>query len=95
MLTFTAVYRVNWLRAKARYTRWQEEENLVSHEMQWTINWFKHQEVTWQKRMDSLQQSGQATSGLHCYAEKQRHLWSEFAVTSSNAFRPHLPLPVV
>jgi hypothetical protein len=38
------VYRVNWLKAKARWNRWEEELSLVQHEMGWTIGWFKHQE---------------------------------------------------
>ncbi|KAG1883649.1 hypothetical protein F4604DRAFT_1677400 [Suillus subluteus] len=29
-------YRVNWLKAKARWQRWEEELSLVQHEMGWT-----------------------------------------------------------
>ncbi|KAG2358386.1 hypothetical protein BDR07DRAFT_1295041 [Suillus spraguei] len=31
-------YRVNWLKAKARWRRWEEELTLTRHEMQWTIS---------------------------------------------------------
>ncbi|GBE89913.1 hypothetical protein SCP_1702390 [Sparassis crispa] len=34
-------YRVNWLRARARYERWREERVLVHSEMAWTIATFK------------------------------------------------------
>ena len=37
-----SVYRVNWLRAKAHYDRWEEELTMVVHEMEWTTLWFKH-----------------------------------------------------
>ncbi|KAG2130738.1 hypothetical protein DEU56DRAFT_757809 [Suillus clintonianus] len=30
-------YRVNWLKAKARWQRWEEELRLVQHEMGWTV----------------------------------------------------------
>jgi hypothetical protein len=30
------VYRVNWLRAKARYDWWSEEHILIPNEMNWT-----------------------------------------------------------
>ncbi|KAG1901611.1 uncharacterized protein F5891DRAFT_979428 [Suillus fuscotomentosus] len=31
------VYRVHWLKAKARWQRWEEELSLVQHEMGWTL----------------------------------------------------------
>ena len=37
------VYRVSWLKAKARYDRWNEEFQMVQAEMFWTTLWFKHQ----------------------------------------------------
>ncbi|KIM85858.1 hypothetical protein PILCRDRAFT_65890, partial [Piloderma croceum F 1598] len=41
------VYRVSWLRAKARYMQWSEELQLVEYEMQWTVNWFCWKEMQW------------------------------------------------
>ena len=32
-----AVYRINWLRAKAQVSRWEEEAWLVPNEMDWTV----------------------------------------------------------
>ncbi|KAG1743586.1 uncharacterized protein EDB91DRAFT_1080989 [Suillus paluster] len=40
-------YRVNWLKAKARWQRWEEELCLVQHEMGWTLSWFKHEQEEW------------------------------------------------
>ena len=36
------VYRVNWLRAKARFDRWDEEDEIVRSEMRWTLLYFEH-----------------------------------------------------
>ncbi|KIN94246.1 hypothetical protein M404DRAFT_35256 [Pisolithus tinctorius Marx 270] len=35
-------YRTHWLRAKAVRDRWSEEEELLTAEFQWTINFFNH-----------------------------------------------------
>jgi hypothetical protein len=32
------VYRVNWLRARARAQRWNEEKDIVMKEMEW-VDW--------------------------------------------------------
>ncbi|KIM61410.1 hypothetical protein SCLCIDRAFT_122156, partial [Scleroderma citrinum Foug A] len=44
------VFRVSWLKAKARYERWNEELQMVEGEMFWTTLWFKHQEREWERR---------------------------------------------
>ena len=41
------VYRVNWLRARARAARWREEEEIVLKEMEWVIGTFKYMERVW------------------------------------------------
>jgi hypothetical protein len=45
------VYRVHWLKAKARRDRWAEEATLVSHEMDWTIAFFHKQASKWRRRV--------------------------------------------
>ncbi|KAG1866919.1 hypothetical protein F4604DRAFT_1585294 [Suillus subluteus] len=59
-------YRVNWLKAKARYDRWSEELKLVQHEMFWTISWFWTQEERWRVRADES-----IKNGNRAYAERQ------------------------
>ncbi|KAG0697969.1 hypothetical protein DFH29DRAFT_878331 [Suillus ampliporus] len=59
-------YRVNWLKAKARYNRWSEELKLVQHEMFWTISWFRTQEERWRVRADES-----IKNGNRAYAERQ------------------------
>jgi hypothetical protein len=41
------VYRVNWLRARARAQRWSEEREIVTKEMEWVIGTFRYMERVW------------------------------------------------
>ena len=52
------VYRVNWLRAKARKERWEEEIELVRSEMDWTLNCFQHHEKEWKQRAKEAKSPG-------------------------------------
>jgi hypothetical protein len=82
------VYRVNWLRAKARFDRWQEELILVKHEMQWTILWFQYQANLWRERserVDSIFPIGHIS-----YAKKQQKLWNALERKSSERFALYL-----
>ncbi|KIO09325.1 hypothetical protein M404DRAFT_21888 [Pisolithus tinctorius Marx 270] len=59
-------YRTHWLRAKAVQDRWSEEEQLLTAEFQWTINYFNYQAVQWhtcRSECDAL--------GTSCYAARQ------------------------
>jgi hypothetical protein len=66
-----AVYRVNWLRAKARHDRWEEEVILVTKEMGWTVNWFNHYATRWRLRAQNVDAKG----GAAAYAWKQAQVW--------------------
>jgi hypothetical protein len=82
---FLAVYRVSWLRAKARYDRWDEEFLIVRHEMRWTILWFKYQLKEWSRR--SAESEGQEKAGKRAYAEKQIAMWKMFAEEAESGFK--------
>ena len=82
------VYRVNWLRAKARVDRWVEEETLVKHEMEWTILWFKYQADIWRDR--SKREDVNLPPGHQVYATKQQKLWNSFHEKSSERFKLHI-----
>ncbi|KAI6148756.1 hypothetical protein BKA82DRAFT_3978415, partial [Pisolithus tinctorius] len=59
-------YRTHWLRAKAVQDRWSEEEQLLTAEFQWTINYFNYRAVQWhtcRSECDAL--------GTSCYAARQ------------------------
>ncbi|KIK76286.1 hypothetical protein PAXRUDRAFT_170394, partial [Paxillus rubicundulus Ve08.2h10] len=41
------VYRINWLKARAKYCWWSEELTLVRHVMYLVRKWFEGQEEEW------------------------------------------------
>jgi hypothetical protein len=84
------VYRVNWLRAKARVDRWMEEETLVKYEMDWTVQWFQNQADMWRKR--SNREDGSLPPGHKSYGVKQEKLWKAFLQKASQRFGLHVPL---
>ena len=67
------VYRVNWLRAKARVDQWQEELVLVKHEMRL---WLKNQAKLWGERLK--RENSFLPNGHKAYATKQQKLWNAF-----------------
>jgi hypothetical protein len=75
MIYTAEVYRVNWLRAKARFNRWEEEVNIVQHEMEWTVRWFEYQYHVWDGRAEESMEKGQA--GHASYAWKQQEMWNK------------------
>ena len=79
------------MRAKARYTRWEEEHNLVRHEMEWTIKYFQHREQQWQQRRSAIADDAVGIAGLQCYAAKQAGLWRRFAEKAMETFRIEIP----
>ena len=75
------VYRLAWLKAKARYDRWNEECQTVRAEMFWTTLWFGHQRNEWERR------SIQSTKlGHQAYAAKQMDLWERFKTKAEHYF---------
>ena len=85
MLITSLVHRINWLRARARFHRWREEFNLLSHEMEWVTRYFLYQMnkwSTWQKMA-----ADQAKPGHVCYAERQKDLWNMLAIDADTRFQ--------
>lgn len=78
------VYRVNWLRAKARFDRWSEELIIVGHEMRWTVAWFEHQRGEWLKR--TRKREVESNPGKKAYAEKQIAMWEMFVEEAKRGF---------
>jgi hypothetical protein len=79
----STVYRVKWLRGKARYDRWQEELTTVKSEMENTIRWFQHQKLQWEVRRGKVDV---ALQGHVCYAEKQVVMWARMIAQAQIAF---------
>jgi len=76
------VYRVNWLRAKARKERWEEEVELVKSEMDWTVNCFKKKERVWEEIAEAAERGGH-----RAYAWKQSSVWGEWATMAASTFK--------
>jgi hypothetical protein len=87
------VYRVSWLRAKARFDRWSEEFRLVGYEMQWTVNWFRWKEKQWRSRLMDMEDE-ESPPGLDCYCHKQILLWSSLADEAQTKFSTVLGRPL-
>jgi len=87
------VYRVSWLRAKARFSRWSEELRLVELEMQWTVNWFRKKKEGWRKRLRDLEDE-ERPPGLDCYCHKQVVLWDSLANQAETRFSTLLGRPL-
>jgi hypothetical protein len=72
---------VNWLRASARFQRWDEELVLLGHEMQWTVAFFKRKKDEWHRMaLDSERR------GLASYAYKQVAFWEGFEIQAERMF---------
>ncbi len=96
------VYRVHWLKAKARRDRWQEEHVLVLSEMKWTVLFYQNKASVWKGRADKYQAGGPSSSlampvgqdmtsagmasGRQCYAYKQANMWSKLAEHADERF---------
>jgi hypothetical protein len=76
IVTFESVTRVNWLRAKARSKRWEEEVLILKHEIIWTKLWFEHQKSKWEERLRMAMLASKL--GHQAYAAKQARMWSQF-----------------
>ena len=76
------VYRVNWLRAKARYDRWSEEHVLIPNEMNWTRLFFLKKAKEWAGLRDmKLDQPGHV-----CFSEEQISMRKELAFQATKEF---------
>src|SRR5882762_2773022 len=88
-----SVYRVSWLRAKARFSRWSEELRLVEYEMQWTVKWFRWKMEQWRKRFRDLEEE-ERSPGLDSYCHRQMVLWDSLAEQAQTRFSTLLGQPL-
>jgi hypothetical protein len=82
------VYRVNWLRAKARFNRWDEELTIVRNEMVWIVEFFRHQKAKWEERAEKGKEQGK--HGHAAYASKVAVMWQNFMDEGKHAFAEKL-----
>ena len=77
------VYRVNWLRARARAKRWNEEKEIVVKEMEWVIETFRYMGKVWETRAKSM---GNEKLGHRAYAARETDRWHRWAETAKTEF---------
>ena len=77
------VYRVNWLRARARAQRWNEEKDIVLKEMEWVIGTFRHMGGVWKARAEKM---GNEKPGHKAYAARETERWNRWAGIAESKF---------
>ena len=82
-----SVYRVNYLKAKARRNRWEEERMILKKEQVWTVSFFERQVHIWEARGESATQVGGWNSeGLTAYSKKQMKMWLRLKLHAEEEF---------
>lgn len=78
-----------WLRAKARYDRWEEELKLLPKEMSWTVASFRYKGEAWSHRAEKYKdQVGK--DGHYSYALRQVAMWGLWTEKANFAFEKAL-----
>ena len=75
------MYRVVWLRAYARMSRWEEEVVLVYLEMVRTVRAMEHAAQEWTTRA-----AGSTSGGQAAWATRQAHIWQALGSHASSLF---------
>lgn len=92
--TIFTVYRVHWLKAKARNDRWTEEVVLILSEMDWTQQFFHFMGHKWDKlaaEQVGPEETYDETRTVHrrslaAYAAKQAAMWKRMEARANAAF---------
>ncbi|KAI6022172.1 hypothetical protein BKA83DRAFT_4054270 [Pisolithus microcarpus] len=66
-------YRIHWLCTKAVKDRWEEENELVTSEFQWVVNFFQHRAKRWNEIYMANKSAG--NHGAACYAARQQAVY--------------------
>ncbi|KAI6001994.1 hypothetical protein EDD15DRAFT_2192690 [Pisolithus albus] len=70
-------YRIHWLRAKAAKDRWEEENELVTSEFVWVVNFFQYRAKRWNEIYMAKKLAG--NRGAACYAARQQAVYDRLA----------------
>lgn len=74
------MYRINWLRARAKKMRWEEEATLILKEMEWTVAFFENTAEKWKSFAVST------GGGASCYAFRKSDMFSGIAAKARKLF---------
>jgi len=83
MPKFNTVERVHWLRAKAQFERWLEEQRSIHNEAEWVPAYFQARSEIWRKLMISAEEG--SLKGHKAYASAQAHAWDKLSKSSKVA----------
>lgn len=86
------VNRVHWLRVKAQFERWLEEQDSIHNEAQWIPAYFHDRAETWRKLMNFAAE--QSMKGHKAYASYQMHAWEELSISTVKAVSPITGTPL-
>jgi hypothetical protein len=86
LLTRTLVERVHWLRAKAQFERWLEEQDSIHNEARWIPSYFHSKAESW-RVLKGIAAQG-FLKGHEAYASYQMHAWEELSLSSANSLSP-------
>ncbi|KAI9428667.1 hypothetical protein BJY52DRAFT_1200843 [Lactarius psammicola] len=84
--------RVHWLRAKAQFQRWMEEQASLHNEAEWVSAYFYAKAEQWKVLMSKVAQRSQ--HGHKAYASQQMYLWEELSRSSEKALSPITSAPL-
>lgn len=85
------VERVHWLRAKAQFERWVEEQDSIHNEAIWIPAYFHTKSEVWRKLMICALHSSLKGHALH--ASYQMHAWEELSRSAVKALSPITDVP--
>ncbi|KAI6029004.1 hypothetical protein EDC04DRAFT_2572725 [Pisolithus marmoratus] len=71
----TEFYHIHWLCTKAAQDHWAEEEELLTCEFQWVVNYFQHRAKIWNKIYMDNKSAGNL--GAACYAARQQAVYEQ------------------
>ena len=80
------VNHVHWLRAKAQFQRWLEEQASIHNEAKWVPAYFNSKAEQWKALMTIAAQQSQ--HGHEAYASQQMHSWEELSRSTEKALTP-------
>jgi hypothetical protein len=86
------VERVHWLRAKAQFQRWMEEQASIHNEAEWVPAYFHTRSEQWKVLMTMARLQDQP--GHEAYASQQMHSWEELSMSSKKALAPITSTPL-
>ena len=71
------VYHIHWLRVKSTRDRWMEEVEILTNEVEWTRNLFRHRANFWEGLETKSWLIGDC--GVACYSARQYDLYCKLA----------------